>query len=73
MGRKKWMVSDQSGLNLSIKAQQVTYVVPGTEESQPAQIADFLLKAKDLLDPSLLECTLGRIFRKREKGQMRKN
>eukprot|EP01018_Ginkgo_biloba_P021243 Gb_33852 [translate_table: standard] len=54
-GKKNWMVSDQNGVTFSIKPQQVTYIVPGIEDFQPAEITNFLLKVQHLLDPSLLE------------------
>ncbi|XP_057838680.2 ribonuclease II, chloroplastic/mitochondrial isoform X1 [Cryptomeria japonica] len=55
-GKKNWMVSDQNGVTFSIKPQQIKYIIPGTKDFEPADIADFLHRAKHLLDPSLLEC-----------------
>ncbi|KAF7844583.1 ribonuclease II, chloroplastic/mitochondrial [Senna tora] len=54
-GKKNWMVSDQNGVTSSIKPQQVTYIVPGISNFDQADIADFVQKAEDNLDPSLLE------------------
>ncbi|KAI4356482.1 hypothetical protein L6164_000504 [Bauhinia variegata] len=54
-GKKNWMVSDQNGVTSSIKPQQVTYIIPGIDQFEQADIADFDQKAKDNLDPSLLE------------------
>lgn len=66
-GKRNWIVSDQNGVNFSIRPQQVTYVVPGTAEFQPDQITDFILRAKDLLDPSLLEYAWGEVLEKERK------
>ncbi|VAH13311.1 unnamed protein product [Triticum turgidum subsp. durum] len=44
-GKKNWVVTDQ-----------VTYVVPGTMDFDCSRIAEFLEKAQDLLDPTILEC-----------------
>lgn len=55
-GKKNWMVSDQNGTISSIKPQQVTYIVPGIEDFDHTNISDFVQKAQDLLDPSILEC-----------------
>ncbi|KAG4377567.1 hypothetical protein GLYMA_18G153300v4 [Glycine max] len=54
-GKKNWMVSDQNGFTSSIKPQQVTYIVPGIDNFDQADIADFAQKAQDNMDPSLLE------------------
>ncbi|XP_054780859.1 ribonuclease II, chloroplastic/mitochondrial isoform X2 [Prosopis cineraria] len=54
-GKKNWMVSDQNGSTSSIKPQQVTYIVPGISNFDQSDIGGFLQKAKDNLDPSLLE------------------
>ncbi|KAK7286795.1 hypothetical protein RJT34_22041 [Clitoria ternatea] len=54
-GKKNWMVSDQNGVTSSIKPQQVTYIVPGIENFDQADIADFSEKAQENMDPSLLE------------------
>ncbi|KAJ1394413.1 Nucleic acid-binding, OB-fold [Sesbania bispinosa] len=54
-GKKNWMVSDQNGVTSSIKPQQVTYIVPGIDNFDPADISDFIQKAQDNMDPSLLE------------------
>ncbi|XP_061371834.1 ribonuclease II, chloroplastic/mitochondrial isoform X2 [Gastrolobium bilobum] len=54
-GKKNWMVSDQNGVPSSIKPQQVTYIVPGVDNFDQADIADFVQKAQDNVDPSLLE------------------
>ncbi|KAL5991906.1 hypothetical protein ACLOJK_012818 [Asimina triloba] len=54
-GKKNWMVSDQNGVMSSIKPQQVTYIVPGVENFDHTDIANFIQKAQNLLDPSLLE------------------
>lgn len=55
-GKKNWVVTDQNGILSSIKPQQVTYVVPGTMNFDSSKIAEFLEKAQDLLDPTVLEC-----------------
>nr|XP_004506585.1 ribonuclease II, chloroplastic/mitochondrial [Cicer arietinum] len=54
-GKKNWMVSDQNGVTSSIKPQQVTYIVPGIDNFDQADIAGFIQKAQDNMDPSLLE------------------
>ncbi|XP_029125120.1 ribonuclease II, chloroplastic/mitochondrial-like [Cajanus cajan] len=54
-GKKNWMVSDQNDVTSSIKPQQVTYIVPGVDNFDQADIADFAQKAQDNMDPSLLE------------------
>ncbi|RDX99822.1 Ribonuclease II, chloroplastic/mitochondrial, partial [Mucuna pruriens] len=54
-GKKNWMVSDQNGVTSSIKLQQVTYIVPGIDNFDQADITDFAQKAQDNMDPSLLE------------------
>ncbi|KAL1330760.1 hypothetical protein HN51_048016 [Arachis hypogaea] len=54
-GKKNWMVSDQNGATSSIKPQQVTYIVPGIDNFDQADIADFIKKVQDNMDPSLLE------------------
>ncbi|XP_062225700.1 ribonuclease II, chloroplastic/mitochondrial-like [Phragmites australis] len=55
-GKKNWMVTDQNGILSSIKPQQVTYVVPGIMDFDYSRIGEFLEKAQDLLDPTVLEC-----------------
>uniref|UniRef100_A0A6V7QYK0 RNB domain-containing protein n=1 Tax=Ananas comosus var. bracteatus TaxID=296719 RepID=A0A6V7QYK0_ANACO len=55
-GKRNWMVYDQNGIMSSIKPQQVTYIVPGIEDFDNADIADFVQRAHDLLDPAILEC-----------------
>ncbi|KAL6853692.1 hypothetical protein ACP4OV_019721 [Aristida adscensionis] len=55
-GKKNWMVTDQNGILSSIKPQQVTFVVPGIMNFDYSRIAEFLEKAQDLLDPTVLEC-----------------
>ncbi|XP_052173347.1 ribonuclease II, chloroplastic/mitochondrial isoform X3 [Diospyros lotus] len=54
-GKKNWMVSDQNGVTTSIKPQQVTFIVPGAENFDHKEISDFIEKAQNNLDPSLLE------------------
>ncbi|KAJ7961411.1 ribonuclease II, chloroplastic/mitochondrial [Quillaja saponaria] len=54
-GKKNWMVSDQNGVTSSIKPQQVTFIVPGIENFDQSDIADFIEKAHENLDPALLE------------------
>ncbi|KAF4377537.1 hypothetical protein F8388_025028 [Cannabis sativa] len=54
-GKKNWMVSDQNGVVSSIKPQQVTYIIPGIEKFDHADIGDFIQKAQNNLDPALLE------------------
>ncbi|KAI4354501.1 hypothetical protein L6164_003355 [Bauhinia variegata] len=54
-GKKNWMVSDQNGVTSSIKPQQVTYIIPGIDRFEQEDIADFVQKAQDNLDPALLE------------------
>ncbi|XP_048225598.1 ribonuclease II, chloroplastic/mitochondrial isoform X2 [Ricinus communis] len=49
------MVYDQNGVTSSIKPQQVTYIVPGVENFDHTEISNFVQKAQDNLDPSLLE------------------
>ncbi|TVU36775.1 hypothetical protein EJB05_18722 [Eragrostis curvula] len=55
-GKKNWVVTDQNGILSSIKPQQVTYVVPGILNFDYSKIVEFLEKAQDLLDPTVLEC-----------------
>ncbi|KAL6142117.1 hypothetical protein ACLB2K_060400 [Fragaria x ananassa] len=54
-GKKNWMVSDKNGVTSSIKPQQITYIVPGVENFDHTEISDFVQKAKENLDPALLE------------------
>ncbi|KAJ4971957.1 hypothetical protein NE237_005056 [Protea cynaroides] len=54
-GKKNWMVSDQNGVTSSIKPQQITYVVPGVENFDHSEISNFIQKAQENLDPTLLE------------------
>ncbi|KAM7265767.1 hypothetical protein ACFE04_003450 [Oxalis oulophora] len=54
-GKKNWMVYDQNGVSSSIKPQQITYVIPGIENFNHEDIANFLQRANDNLDPTLLE------------------
>lgn len=54
-GKKNWMVYDQNGTVSSIKPQQVTYIVPGIEDFDQTDIPAFINKARDLLDPTMLE------------------
>lgn len=54
-GKKNWMVSDQNGVITSIKPQQVTFIVPGIKNFDHMEISNFIQKAQDNLDPSLLE------------------
>ncbi|XVF55274.1 hypothetical protein PTKIN_Ptkin06aG0023700 [Pterospermum kingtungense] len=54
-GKKNWMVHDQNGITSSIKPQQITYIVPGVENFDQAEISKFLQKAQENLDPALLE------------------
>ncbi|KAI6698297.1 hypothetical protein NL676_018416 [Syzygium grande] len=54
-GKKNWMVSDQNGVSSSIKPQQITFIVPGVENFDQKEISDFLQRAEDNLDPTLLE------------------
>ncbi|KAB2066503.1 hypothetical protein ES319_A09G165200v1 [Gossypium barbadense] len=54
-GKKNWMVYDQNGVTSSIRPQQITYIVPGVENFDHAEISKFLQKAQENLDPTLLE------------------
>ncbi|XP_048127425.1 ribonuclease II, chloroplastic/mitochondrial isoform X2 [Rhodamnia argentea] len=54
-GKKNWMVSDQNGVTSSIKPQQITFIVPGVENFDQKEISDFVQRAEDNLDPTLLE------------------
>ncbi|RVW33818.1 Ribonuclease II, chloroplastic/mitochondrial [Vitis vinifera] len=54
-GKKNWMVFDQNGVTSSIKPQQVTYIVPGIDNFDQTEISNFIQKAQDNLDPTLLE------------------
>ncbi|XP_057534015.1 ribonuclease II, chloroplastic/mitochondrial-like isoform X2 [Amaranthus tricolor] len=63
-GKKNWMVSDQNGSTCSIKPQQITYVVPGVDKFDHNQIPDFLQRAQDNLDPSLLELAWAELLEK---------
>ncbi|KAM7464061.1 hypothetical protein LguiA_032182 [Lonicera macranthoides] len=55
VGRKNWMVFDQNGVLTSIKLQQITYIIPGVENFDHAEITDFIHKAHAKLNPALLE------------------
>ncbi|PKA51958.1 Ribonuclease II, chloroplastic/mitochondrial [Apostasia shenzhenica] len=55
-GKKNWMVCDQNGITSSIKPQQVTYIVPGIESFDHSDIPDFVQKAHNIMDPTMLEC-----------------
>ncbi|XP_021759239.1 ribonuclease II, chloroplastic/mitochondrial-like isoform X1 [Chenopodium quinoa] len=63
-GKKNWMVSDQNGTSCSIKPQQITYVVPGVENFDHTQISEFMQKAQDNLDSSLLELAWAELLEK---------
>ncbi|KAK4342917.1 hypothetical protein RND71_038733 [Anisodus tanguticus] len=63
-GKKNWMVSDQNGITTSIKPQQVTFIVPGTENFEPTEISEFVQKAHDNLDPALLEFAWNELLEK---------
>ncbi|XP_048493412.1 ribonuclease II, chloroplastic/mitochondrial isoform X5 [Beta vulgaris subsp. vulgaris] len=63
-GKKNWMVSDQNGTTCSIKPQQITYVVPGVENFEHTQIPEFIQKAQDNLDASLLELAWAELLEK---------
>ncbi|GAU28032.1 hypothetical protein TSUD_264900 [Trifolium subterraneum] len=63
-GKKNWIVSDQNGVSSSIKLQQVTYIVPGISNFDQADIAGFLQKAQDNMDPSLLEFAWSELLEK---------
>ncbi|KAK3016409.1 hypothetical protein RJ639_007056, partial [Escallonia herrerae] len=54
-GRKNWMVADQNGVTSSIKPQQITYIVPGVENFAHTEISEFIQRAQNNLDPTLLE------------------
>ncbi|XP_047330346.1 ribonuclease II, chloroplastic/mitochondrial-like isoform X2 [Impatiens glandulifera] len=54
-GKKSWIVADQNGVTTSIKTQQITFIVPGVKNFDHTEICDFIQKAQDNLDPSLLE------------------
>ncbi|RWR95417.1 ribonuclease II, chloroplastic/mitochondrial isoform X1 [Cinnamomum micranthum f. kanehirae] len=54
-GKKNWMVSDQNGTTSSIKPQQITYIVPGVQDFNHADISDFIERAQNLWDSTLLE------------------
>ncbi|CAK9175226.1 unnamed protein product [Ilex paraguariensis] len=45
----------QNGVTTSIKPQQITYIVPGVENFDHTEISDFIQKAHNNLDPTLLE------------------
>ncbi|XP_058764089.1 ribonuclease II, chloroplastic/mitochondrial-like [Vicia villosa] len=63
-GKKNWMVIDQNGVTSSIKKQQVTYIVPGISNFDQAEIAAFVQKAQDNVDPSLLEFAWSELLEK---------
>ncbi|MQL75122.1 hypothetical protein Taro_007488, partial [Colocasia esculenta] len=46
----------QNGATSSIKPQKITYIIPGIKDLDHTEIIDFVQKAHDLLDPSILEC-----------------
>lgn len=46
----------QNGVTSSIKPQQVTYIVPGIEDFNHEDIADFIRKTRDLLVSSIIDC-----------------
>ncbi|KAF8402926.1 hypothetical protein HHK36_011019 [Tetracentron sinense] len=54
-GKKNWIVFDQNGVTSSIKPQQITYIVPGVENFNCTEILNFIQKAQDNLDPTMLE------------------
>ncbi|KAK9290139.1 hypothetical protein L1049_008305 [Liquidambar formosana] len=63
-GKKNWMVSDQNGVTSSIKPQQITFIVPGVENFDHTEISDFIKKAQDNLDPTLLEFAWSELLEK---------
>lgn len=54
-GRKNWMTTDQNGTSISIRPQQVNYIVPSSQEYTPADINVFLQNVEAIEDASLLE------------------
>ncbi|KAL9268974.1 Ribonuclease II, chloroplastic/mitochondrial-like protein [Drosera capensis] len=54
-GKKNWIVYDQNGVTSSIKPQQITYIVPGIENFNRTKISEFIRKAEEKMDSSLLE------------------
>ncbi|KAI5682407.1 hypothetical protein M9H77_03635 [Catharanthus roseus] len=54
-GKKNWMVFDQNGFTISIKPQQITFIVPGIKDFDHTEIAEFVQRAETNLDPTLLE------------------
>ncbi|KAF5737173.1 ribonuclease II chloroplastic/mitochondrial [Tripterygium wilfordii] len=65
-GKKNWMVFDQNGVTTSIKPQQITFIVPGVENFDHTEISDFLKKAHDNLDPTLLEFAWFELLEKKQ-------
>ncbi|GAA0150307.1 exoribonuclease [Lithospermum erythrorhizon] len=65
-GKKNWIVSDQNGTTMSIKPQQITYIVQGAENFDYADIAEFVHKAQNNLDPTLLEFAWLELLEKNE-------
>ncbi|KAE9611077.1 putative exoribonuclease II [Lupinus albus] len=53
-----------NGVTSSIKPQQVTYIVPGIHNFDPADITDFAQKAQDNMDLSLLEFAWAELLEK---------
>lgn len=65
-GKKNWMVYDQNGTLSSIKPQQVTYIVPGIEHFDYANIPSFIHTAQNLLDPTMLEYVWAELLEKKK-------
>ncbi|KAF5195406.1 Ribonuclease ii protein [Thalictrum thalictroides] len=63
-GKKNWMVIDQNGVSSSIKPQQVSYIIPGLENFEHTEISDFIRKAEENMDPTLLEFAWAELLEK---------
>ncbi|XP_078432821.1 ribonuclease II/R family protein [Wolffia australiana] len=63
-GKKNWMVYDQNGVMSSIKPQQITYIVPGVNGFDHAELPDFVQRAHNMLDHSILEFAWSEMFEK---------
>ena len=48
----------------SIKPQQVTYIIPGVNNFDQAEIVEFIQRANDMLDPSILEFAWAELLEK---------
>ncbi|KAL5716728.1 hypothetical protein ACHQM5_009856 [Ranunculus cassubicifolius] len=65
-GKKNWIVIDQNGVMSAIKPQQITYIISGVENFEHTEILDFVQKADEIMDPTLLEFAWAELLEKNQ-------